>query len=60
VFSAQEVQRALGVSHGAFLDTAEKLQRSQQLISPRRTTALEKVVSRLVGRISNTDGTRPG
>jgi predicted transcriptional regulator of viral defense system len=36
VFSGQEAQKALGVSRGAFLDAAEKRQRSRQLISPRR------------------------
>jgi hypothetical protein len=36
VFSGQEAQKALGVSRGAFLDAAEKRQRSHQLVSPRR------------------------
>ena len=36
VFSREEAQKALGVSPGAFLDAAERQQRKQHLISPRR------------------------
>src|ERR1700685_3482175 len=36
VFSAEEARKALGVSHGALLDAAERLQRKKQLVSPRR------------------------
>ena len=36
VFTAEEAERALGVAHGAFLDAAERLQRRQGLLSPRR------------------------
>jgi predicted transcriptional regulator of viral defense system len=36
VFSREEAQRALGVSQGALLDAAERQQRRQHLISPRR------------------------
>jgi predicted transcriptional regulator of viral defense system len=36
VFSRDEAQAALGVSHGALLDAAERQQRRQHLISPRR------------------------
>ncbi len=36
VFSCDEAADALGVSHGAFLDAAERLQHQQRLISPRR------------------------
>jgi predicted transcriptional regulator of viral defense system len=36
VFLREEAQNALGVSPGAFLDAAERQQRKQHLISPRR------------------------
>jgi len=36
VFSRDEARQALGVSHGALLDAAERQQRRQHLISPRR------------------------
>ncbi|MXZ70723.1 MAG: hypothetical protein F4Z04_04330 [Acidobacteria bacterium] len=36
VFTAKEAERALGVGHGAFLDAAERLQRRQALLNPRR------------------------
>ena len=36
VFSADEAVKVLGSSQGAFLDAAERLQRSRHLISPRR------------------------
>ncbi len=36
VFSDSEAVEALGVSRGAFLDAAERLQRRHQLLSPRR------------------------
>lgn len=36
VFSRDEARQALGVSEGALLDAAERQQRRQQLISPRR------------------------
>jgi predicted transcriptional regulator of viral defense system len=36
VFSREEAEKALGVSSGAFLDAAERQQRKQHLISPRR------------------------
>jgi predicted transcriptional regulator of viral defense system len=36
VFSRDEARAALGVSHGALLDAAERQQRQQHLISPRR------------------------
>lgn len=36
VFSAEEAVKALGISHGAFLDGAERLQRSGHLVNPRR------------------------
>ncbi|MCW2249258.1 putative transcriptional regulator of viral defense system [Azospirillum fermentarium] len=36
VFSREDAMQALGVSHGAFLDAAERLQRRRHLISPRR------------------------
>jgi predicted transcriptional regulator of viral defense system len=36
VFSREEAQKALGVNPGAFLDAAERQQRKQHLISPRR------------------------
>jgi predicted transcriptional regulator of viral defense system len=36
VFSAGEAQKEIGVSQGAFLDAAERLQRRGQLIRPRR------------------------
>lgn len=36
VFSADEAQKEVGISRGAFLDAAERLQRRGQLIRPRR------------------------
>src|ERR1700720_1835083 len=36
VFSREEAQKALGVSQGALLDAAERQQRKQHLVSPRR------------------------
>ena len=36
VFTAQEAEEALGVGRGAFLDAAERLQRREALLSPRR------------------------
>jgi hypothetical protein len=36
VFTRQEAQHALGITQGAFLDAAERLQRRNALISPRR------------------------
>jgi len=36
VFSREEALKALGVERGAFLDSAEKLQKQKRLISPRR------------------------
>jgi hypothetical protein len=36
VFSRDEARQALGVSDGALLDAAERQQRRQHLISPRR------------------------
>ena len=36
VFSADEAQKEIGVSRGAFLDAAERLQRRGQLLRPRR------------------------
>jgi predicted transcriptional regulator of viral defense system len=36
VFSREEARQALGVSHGALLDAAERQQRRQHLFSPRR------------------------
>ena len=36
VFTAGEAERALGIGHGAFLDAAERLQRREALLSPRR------------------------
>ena len=36
VFTAGEAERALGVGRGAFLDAAERLQRRQALLNPRR------------------------
>jgi predicted transcriptional regulator of viral defense system len=36
VFAREEAQKALGVSAGAFLDAAERLQRKHHLVSPRR------------------------
>lgn len=36
VFTGDEAQRELGTSRGAFLDAAERLQRRQHLIRPRR------------------------
>src|ERR1700679_3930703 len=36
VFSAEERRKALGVSHGALLDAAERQQRKKHLVSPRR------------------------
>jgi predicted transcriptional regulator of viral defense system len=36
VFSAEEARKALGISHGALLDAAERQQRKKHLVSPRR------------------------
>jgi predicted transcriptional regulator of viral defense system len=36
VFSQKEAERELGISHGALLDAAERLQSRHQLFSPRR------------------------
>ena len=36
VFTAKEAEQVLGVGRGAFLDAAERLQRRQALLSPRR------------------------
>ena len=36
VFIAEEAERALGVSRGAFLDAAERLQRRRALLNPRQ------------------------
>lgn len=36
VFAREEAMKALGVGQGAFLDAAEKLQKKQQLFSPRQ------------------------
>ncbi len=36
VFTAEEAEQALGVGRGAFLDAAERLQRREALLSPRR------------------------
>ena len=36
VFTAEEAQRELGTSRGAFLDAAERLQRRHHLVRPRR------------------------
>lgn len=36
VFTADEAESALNVSHGAFLDAAERLQRRKTLLSPRQ------------------------
>ena len=36
VFTAEEAERALGVSRGAFLDAAERLQRRRALLNPRQ------------------------
>ena len=36
VFTAEEAERVLGVGRGAFLDAAERLQRREALLSPRR------------------------
>ena len=36
VFTAEEAEQALGVGHGAFLDAAERLQRREALLNPRR------------------------
>ncbi len=36
VFSVDEAQQEIGISRGAFLDAAERLQRRGQLIRPRR------------------------
>ena len=36
VFTAEEAEQALGIGHGAFLDAAERLQRREALLSPRR------------------------
>ena len=45
VFTAEEVERALGIGRGAFLDPAERLQRRKALLSPRQ--GLHVVVSPL-------------
>ena len=36
VFTDEEAEQAIGVSHGAFLDSAERLQRRKILLNPRR------------------------
>ena len=36
VFVAQEAEELLGIEHGAFLDSAERLQKRKILLSPRR------------------------
>ena len=36
VFTAEEAEQAIGVGRGAFLDAAERLQRREALLSPRR------------------------
>ena len=36
VFTAAEAEQSLGIGHGAFLDAAERLQRRQALLNPRR------------------------
>ena len=36
VFTAEQAEQALGVGHGAFLDSAERLQWRKALLSPRR------------------------
>ncbi|TIU17775.1 MAG: hypothetical protein E5W49_19220, partial [Mesorhizobium sp.] len=36
VFSIEEAEQALGVSRGAFLDAAERLQRRKHLLKPRQ------------------------
>ena len=36
VFTAEEAEQALGVGRGAFLDAAERLQRREALLNPRR------------------------
>ena len=36
VFTAEQAEQALGVGHGAFLDAAERLQRREALLNPRR------------------------
>ena len=36
VFTADEVEHALGIGHGAFLDAAERLQRRKALLNPRQ------------------------
>ena len=36
VFTAEEVERALGIGHGAFLDAAERLQRREAVLNPRQ------------------------
>ncbi len=36
VFSGEEARRALGISHGALLDAAERQQRKKHLVCPRR------------------------
>ena len=37
VFVAQEAEELLGIEHGAFLDSAERLQKRKILLSPRRS-----------------------
>ena len=37
VFIAQEAEASLGIEHGAFLDSAERLQKRKILLSPRRS-----------------------
>ena len=36
VFTAEEAEQVLGVGRGAFLDAAERLQRREALLNPRR------------------------
>jgi predicted transcriptional regulator of viral defense system len=36
IFTPDEAQKELGISHGSFLDTAERLQRQKKLLAPRR------------------------
>jgi predicted transcriptional regulator of viral defense system len=36
VFTAKEAEQQLGMSHGSFLDTAERLQQQKKLLAPRR------------------------
>ena len=40
VFSADEAEMALGIGRGAFLDAAERLQRSEHLVRLRRSLYL--------------------